>query len=421
MTQTQEKNVPKLRFPEFEEVWGNFKFGNLYNFVSTNSLSRDKLNYEIGDIHNIHYGDIHTRFSTQFVFEKETVPKIIPENLYIKDIEEKFVDIGDLIIADASEDYADIGKAIEIVSTAGKKIVAGLHTIHATPSGNSIAVAFAGHWTKSMEYRRQVMHEAQGAKVLGISARKVAEFTFSAPTLLEQRKIAGVLDTVEEKIGHLSRKKALLDDYKKACMQQLFSQKIRFKNDNGNDFPDWEEKRLGWVFEERKTYMSKGHDLPHVSLTVKGVVPKSERYERDFLVRQEDKQYKITYENDICYNPANLKFGVICRNKFGSGIFSPIYCTFEVAKEYDPRFVEALITSADFIKRIRRYEEGTVYERMAVKPADFILGIEKFPHLAEQRKIADFLSALDRKIELVSQELTHARSFKAGLLQQMFV
>jgi type I restriction enzyme S subunit len=405
MIKTQEQNVPKLRFSGFEAVLESVKLGDVATFSKGKGISKSDIDPD-GDQPCIRYGELYTVYDT--IIDQPISKTSIPaSNLKLSK--------GDEVLVPASgEDAKDIATAV-VVKQAGVALGGDLNIIRSKNDGAFLASYLSGR------KRMTLAAMAQGNSVVHLYPAQLKTLNLYLPTLPEQRKIASFLGAVDEKTAQLSRKKSLLEDYKKACMQQLFSQKIRFKNDNGNDFPDWEEKRLGWVFEERKTYMSKGHDLPHVSLTVKGVVPKSERYERDFLVRQEDKQYKITYENDICYNPANLKFGVICRNKFGSGIFSPIYCTFEVAKEYDPRFVEALITSADFIKRIRRYEEGTVYERMAVKPADFILGIEKFPHLAEQRKIADFLSALDHKIELVAQELTLARSFKAGLLQQMFI
>jgi type I restriction enzyme S subunit len=413
MTPTQEQNVPNLRFPEFKDNENNglqnVLFADLFSFSSGKNIKQDEASPDF-KTPCVRYGELYHLYG-------EVIKKVINKT-NIPSLELRFSDGDEILIPSAGEDPLDIGSA----SALTLKGVAIGRTINVLKPlrKNEYSPVFASYYINS-SLRKQISCLARGSSISNVYNSDLKTLKINLPTLPEQRKIAEFLGVVDEKIEQLSCKRALLEGYKKGCMQQLFSQEIRFKNDNGNDFPDWEEKRLGWVFEERKTYMSKGHDLPHVSLTVKGVVPKSERYERDFLVRQEDKQYKITYENDICYNPANLKFGVICRNKFGSGIFSPIYCTFEVAKEYDPRFVEALITSADFIKRIRRYEEGTVYERMAVKPADFILGIEKFPHLAEQRKIADFLSALDHKIELVAQELTLARSFKAGLLQQMFI
>ncbi len=241
------------------------------------------------------------------------------------------------------------------------------------------------------------------------------------PDLPEQEKIASFLSAVDKKIQQLTAKKQLLEQYKKGVMQRIFSQELRFTNDNGKDYPDWEERCLGEVLTERKSLSIKGEGYEHISLTKEGVVPKTKRYERDFLVGDDSsKKYKITYINDICYNPANLKFGVICRNSYGTGIFSPIYVTFEVVNN-DMKFIEYLLTRRDFIQKARRFEEGTVYERMAVKPADFVRLIISLPTLSEQQKIAQFILGIEIKTRSVQSQLTQTQTFRKGLLQQLFV
>ena len=175
------------------------------------------------------------------------------------------------------------------------------------------------------------------------------------------------------------------------------------------------------VFKERKLMATKAEGYEHISLTTEGVVAKSERYERDFLVGNDTiKKYKVTKLNDICYNPANLKFGVISRNKYSAAIFSPIYVTFEVLNA-DIKFIEYFVTRRDFINKVRKYEEGTVYERQAVKPEDFLKFCIVIPSLKEQTKIANFLSAIDSKIEQIASQLESTKLFKKALLQQMFV
>jgi len=121
-------NIPKLRFKEFSGVWEEKKYGDIYSFYSTNSLSRDKLNYESGKVYNIHYGDVHTKFNTMFHISNEDIP-FINNNIDLSKIKkESYCLNGDLVIADASEDYNDIGKTIEIINLNNKLIVSGLHT-----------------------------------------------------------------------------------------------------------------------------------------------------------------------------------------------------------------------------------------------------------------------------------------------------
>lgn len=152
-----------------------------------------------------------------------------------------------------------------------------------------------------------------------------------------------------------------------------------------------------------------------MSLTKEGVVPKSERYNRDQLVTHEDKKYRVTNLDDICYNPANLKFGVICRNTYGTGIFSPIYVTFKVVEGCDPSFVERLVTRRDFIQAALKYQEGTVYERMSVKPSDLLRSTVLLPACFEQHAIGTFFADLDDLITLRQRASRRLRGCRFGV------
>ena len=167
---------------------------------------------------------------------------------------------------------------------------------------------------------------------------------------------------------------------------------------------EWKQIPLSEILIEYNEKSKKDNTYEHVSLTKEGVVPKSDRYDRDFLVKTEEKNYRVTHLNDICYNPANLKFGVICRNKYKDAIFSPIYVTFKVAPGYDPRFIEYLVTRKDFINYALKFQEGTVYERMAVSPEDLLTISVRVPALDEQKRIADLFEKIDALILTVENE-----------------
>ena len=145
------------------------------------------------------------------------------------------------------------------------------------------------------------------------------------PSIKEQEQIVNFLSLVDKKIGLLEKKHQAYLDFKKYLMQQIFTQKLRF-----GDYPEGRKTVLKSILNERKQYTTNMEMFPHVTLSKKGILPKSERFDWEFLVKDKNKKYKITYFGDICYNPANLKFGVITLNTFGSAIFSPIYVTFEV-------------------------------------------------------------------------------------------
>ena len=141
-----------------------------------------------------------------------------------------------------------------------------------------------------------------------------------------------------------------------------------------------------------------------VSFTVEnGVTPKTERYEREQLVRGDkaSKKYKETRLDDIVYNPANLKFGAISRNKYGNAVFSPIYVTYEVNKSLAlPPYIEMYVTRDTFIQNALQYQQGTVYERMSVNTEDFATLEIMLPSKNEQRVIGEFFDNLDNLITL---------------------
>lgn len=155
---------------------------------------------------------------------------------------------------------------------------------------------------------------------------------------------------------------------------------------------------------ERNVQHSQSEEFPLVSFTVEnGVTPKTERYEREQLVRGDKsaKKYKETRLDDIVYNPANLKFGAISRNKLGNAVFSPIYVTFEVKKDLvKPSFIEMVVKKKNFIQKALQYQQGTVYERMAVNTEDFTNLDVYIPNDLEQVKIGNYFENLDHLITL---------------------
>ena len=247
----------------------------------------------------------------------------------------------------------------------------------------------------------------------------------SSPSLSEQRKIAEFLEAVDERIAQVTRKQALLEDYKKGCMQQLFSQSIRFKDDQGNDFPDWEEKRLGDVAQ-----FSKGKGISKADIEQDGenlCIRYGELYTeyREYIpevVSRTDTSLKgavLSRKNDVLMPTSDVTpSGLATASAIDTdGVILGGDILIIRSKKILNRFF-AYFIAANKLKIMRLVSGVTVYHIYGSDLATLHLEI---PHPDEQEKIADFLSAIDNKIDLVTRELTQARSFKAGLLQQMFV
>lgn len=233
------------------------------------------------------------------------------------------------------------------------------------------------------------------------------------PSVSEQQKIAEILTTQDKVIELKEKLLAEKQRQKKYLMQQLLTGKKRLPGFDG----EWRKIKLKNLLMERKTYSPKGMEYPHVTLSTEGIYAKGERFDRDHLVKSEEKEYKITHKGDICYNPANLKFGVICINNFGDAIFSPIYVTFEVIGNVSSEYLSNYLMRWDFINAVRKYEEGTVFERMAVKPEDFLEFEMLLPPYEEQVAIAEILTVADKEIDLLRQDIEQEKQKKKALMQ----
>ena len=144
---------------------------------------------------------------------------------------------------------------------------------------------------------------------------KLENVYFHIPTLPEQNDITNLLTKIDELIETQIK---IIDDYmtyRNAIVDYFFESLSS----------DWNRIKLSNILKEYSELHVKDNSIVHATLSKEGIFPKTDRYDRDFLVKDEDKKYKVTHLNDICYNPANLKFGVITRNTIGDCIISPIY------------------------------------------------------------------------------------------------
>jgi len=224
---------PRLRFPEFRSSpdWTTRRMNEIYAFLANNSFSRDRLNYVSGSIKNIHYGDIHKHYRLLFDVTREVVPYINDDAL-TSESQPVFCAEGDMVFADASEDLEDIGKCIEIVNLNNERVVAGLHTILARPKTRSaFARGFSGYLFSSKRIRAQIQKESQGTKVLGISAKRLANIELCFPVhVAEQERIADCLSSLDDLIAAQSERLEALRAHKRGLMQQLFPNPSEFES-----------------------------------------------------------------------------------------------------------------------------------------------------------------------------------------------
>ncbi|AQU78422.1 restriction endonuclease subunit S [Planococcus faecalis] len=192
--------------------WYIKTLGELGEFKRSYSFSRN--NEGEGEYCHIHYGDIHTKLNS-IVDQKTELP-----NISVKGVLEE-IETGDVLFADASEDYKDLGKSIVITDNQNRKIVAGLHTHRFKPSAliNSV---FLMYFTKTESYTTFIRKYGTGVSVLGISKTNLRIIDVPVPSVKEQEKIADYLLSMEKKIKKEKEKLLALEEQKKGFMQGMF-------------------------------------------------------------------------------------------------------------------------------------------------------------------------------------------------------
>ncbi|MBK7370906.1 MAG: restriction endonuclease subunit S [Saprospiraceae bacterium] len=153
---------------------------------------------------------------------EEVVPYVNPNVDLSKLKDENYCQEGDLVIADASEDYADIGKSIELIKLNNEKVVAGLHTFLARPNKTKMYIGFSGYLVQAPYVRKQVMTIAQGTKVLSLSPGRLGKVKLEIPCVEEQQKIANYLSTIDTKIESVANQITQTQAFKKGLLQGMF-------------------------------------------------------------------------------------------------------------------------------------------------------------------------------------------------------
>lgn len=271
----------------------------------------------------------------------------------------------------------------------------------------------------------RIENQIAGTDPPNLAPSAINRIRVGIPSLPEQRKIADFLTSVDKRIQLLEDKKTALETYKRGVMQKLFSREIRFKDENGQEYPDWQEKRLGDVF-RRVTTKNK---LNKVSLVltnsaVHGIIDQSDYFDHAIANEKNLNGYYIVELDDFVYNPRISELapvGPFNRNKLTIGLISPLYTVFSLVTGL-PSYYEFYFQSTFWYRYMNEVGNfGARHDRINVSNVDLENMPIPFPSLPEQRKIADFLSAIDKSIEQVSAQIESSKTFKKGLLQKMFV
>jgi type I restriction enzyme, S subunit len=388
--------TPKLRFKEFRGGWEIAKLGDLVNINSGYTPS----NYELsanGELPFIKVEELNNNNKYQL------------ESRFYANSEKNIVTKDSII-------FPKRGAAIlnNKVRIAGKNLLIDTNLMAIKPCNSELLSEFLYYQI----FNVQLYRIADCSTIPQINNKHITPYRIQLPNFEEQKKIASFLSAVDQKIQQLTRKKELLEQYKKGAMQQLFSGELRFKDKKGEKFEEWEEKNGNEIFE---SISDKNHksDLPILAITQEhGAIP---RHLIDYSVSVSEKSiesYKVVQIGDFIISLRSFQGGIEYSNY--KGICSPAYIILRAKIKINSIFYKYYFKTDYYIKCLNKNLEGIRDGKMISFKyfSDISLPL---PSLREQDKIVSFLTCLENKMQVVIRQLDSTQTFKKGLLQQMFV
>jgi type I restriction enzyme S subunit len=401
----QQNAKPAIRFPEFSENWNNTKLSEL--------LKEAK------------------KRNTDLKYGKEEVLSVSGEMGIVNQIEHlgrsyagvsvhqyHVVEVGDIVYTKSPLKANPYGIIKQNKKKAG--IVSTLYAVY-NVKGNNAHGEFIEHYfsldANLNRYLRPLVRK--GAKnTLQVTDSEALEGKMHIPSVTEQKKITSFINTLDTKIDQLKKKKSLLEEYKKGIMQKIFSQELRFKDDNGNEFLDWEVKKLREVIEFRN---GKAHEQD-ISEDGKYIVVNSKFISMEGEVKKYSDTQICPLEigeivmvmSDVPNGKALAKCFYIDENDKYS--LNQRICALKV-KKINAKFLQYILNRNTYYLKFDSGVGQTNLTRDEVLNCPLYIPKDK----NEQEKIANFLSTIDDKISRTKTQIENTQEYKKGLLQNMFV
>lgn len=384
-------NVPKLRFKEFTDEW---KQTPLKNIIYSNIIEAPKptTDYIRLGIRSHCKGTFHELVKIENILSADKM-YIVPKNNLILNI--TFAWEQAIAITDDNDEGKYISNRFPTFAFKDNQL----------PTFYKYIIP-----QKRLKYDLNVASPGGAGRNRVLNKKLFLSIPVNIPLLKEQEKIAKFLTTVDKKITNLENIITSLENQKKGLLQQIFSQKLRFKDKNGNNYPNWENKKLEdiAIFLDNKRKPLEQSERIHGKYPyygASGIIDYINDYifDEELVLLSEDGANIIDRNYPICY---------IATGKYWVNNHAHVL---KVKSQYVNKFICESLEQLNYTK----YNTGTAQPKLNQDVCRKI--ILSIPCLEEQTKIADFLSAFDRKLDNQKAQLEHWKQIKKGLLQQMFV
>ncbi|HDH5624290.1 TPA: restriction endonuclease subunit S [Staphylococcus aureus] len=417
MSNTQKKNVPELRFPGFEGEWEEKKLGEIFQIISGSTpLKSNKKFYENGNINWVKTTDLN---NSKVTHSKEKITEYAMNSLKLK-----LVPKNSVLIA-MYGGFNQIGRT-------------GLLKIDATIN-QAISALLMNHETNPEFIQAYINYQVKGWKRYAASSRKDPNITkkdieqFKVPyvSINEQQKIGEFFSKLDRQIELEEQKLELLQQQKKGYMQKIFSQELRFKDENGEDYPEWEEKQLGelgvtyaGLSGKAKEDFGFGKDVYVSYVNVfKNNIATLEMVE-NVSIKPGEKQNNVKFGDILFTTSSEVPHEVGMSSVWlyeKDNVYLNSFCFgFRTTVSFiNPIFLARYLRSFEMRKLITILAQGST--RFNISKKELMKLIVKIPRLDEQNRIINLFSILDGGIELQSMKVRKLKKRKQGLLQKMFI
>lgn len=406
------KRIPELRFSNFYNEWQEKKLGDIGK-TYTGLSGKTKNDFGFGDSHFITYMNVFKNNIAKF----EMTEKVKISN----NEKQNKVNYGDIFFTTSSEVPQEVGMtSIWLFKTNNVYLNSFCFGFRITI--NNVLPIFLARYLRSENIRKKITILAQGSTRFNLSKKEVMKLSINFPEINEQQKIGDFFSKLDRQIELEERKLELLEQQKKGYMQKIFSQKFRFKDENGNDYPEWEDKLISDIGKvvTGNTPSKKDNDYwnsnQYVWVTPTDISNKKNIYTSGYQLSQKGfskarqlpkNTLLITCIASIGKN-AILRIEGSCNQQINAVIPND---------NYD---VDYLYYAFEDVSKLMKSIAGKTATQI-VNKAVFEKLLLNVPIYEEQQKISGFLNKVDILINKQTQKIDELKLRKQGFLQKMFV
>ncbi|HHC9900489.1 TPA: restriction endonuclease subunit S [Staphylococcus aureus] len=410
MSNTQTKNVPELRFPGFEGEWEEKKVGELLEFK--NGLNKGKEYFGSGSS-IVNFKDV---FNNRSLNTNNLTGKV---NVNSKELKNYSVEKGDVFFTRTSEVIGEIGYPSVILNDPENTVFSGFVLRGRPKSGiDLINNNFKRYVFFTNSFRKEMITKSSMTTRALTSGSAINKMKVIYPvSAKEQRKIGDFFSKLDRQIELEEQKLELLQQQKKGYMQKTFSQELRFKDENSEDYPHWENSKIEKYLKERNERSDKGQML---SVTINSGIIKFSELDRKDNSSKDKSNYKVVRKNDIAYNSMRMWQGASGRSNY-NGIVSPAYTVLYPTQNTSSLFIGYKFKTHRMIHKFKINSQGLTSDTWNLKYKQLKNINIDIPVLEEQEKIGDFFKKMDILISKQKIKIEILEKEKQSFLQKMFL